>query len=170
VTLAEPPHDEVARPVAPTQPLVHRSPFHSSSILLIEDNLADVRLTVELFREAKLANRLKVIGNGAQALAHLRQHDCGNGEPHPMPDLVLLDLDLPGLDGRSVLAAIRAEPRLRHLPVLVLTASVLHGEHVREEGLAADGYLTKPIDLGAFVRAVCSVDRFWLEVVCAPPG
>jgi len=146
------------------------SPFHSCSILLVEDNLADVRMTVELFREAKLSNRLKVIGNGAHALAHLRQEDAVAGEPHPMPDLVLLDLDLPGLDGRTVLSEIRAEQRLRHLPVLLLTSSFTHREMVQEEGLAADGYLEKPIDLGAFVKAVCAVDRFWLEVVCAPPA
>lgn len=146
------------------------TPFHSCSILLVEDSLADVRMTVELFREAKLANRLKVIGNGAHALAHLRQEDGEAGAPHPIPDLVLLDLDLPGLDGRRVLSEIRAEPRLRHLPVLLLTASATHREMVEEEGLAADGYLEKPIDLGEFVKVVCNVDRFWLEVVCAPPG
>jgi two-component system response regulator len=142
--------------------------FQPAGVLLVEDNLADVRLTVELLREAKLANRLKVIGDGSEALAHL----AGAGhapDTDPLPDLVLLDLDLPGTDGRTVLARMRAEPRLRHIPVFLLTASATHREMVQEEELEADGYLEKPIDLEAFVAGVTRLDRFWLELVCAPP-
>lgn len=145
----------------------HGSQFQPASVLLVEDNLADVRLTVELLREARLANRLKVIGNGSEALAHL----VGAGrtpEAPPLPDLMLLDLDLPGTDGRTVLARIRAEPRLRHIPVFVLTASATHREMVQEEELEADGYLEKPIDLAAFISLVTQHDRFWLELVCSP--
>jgi chemotaxis family two-component system response regulator Rcp1 len=163
------PWGHLLQPLSTT--LGHGSQFQPASILLVEDNLADVRLTVELLREAKLANRLKVIGNGSEALAHL----VGAGEAAdtaPLPDLILLDLDLPGTDGRTVLARLRAEPRLRHLPVIVLTASATHREMVQEEELQADGYLEKPIDLKAFVAAVTDLDRFWLELVCSPrlPG
>ena len=145
----------------------HGSQFHPASVLLVEDNLADVRLTVELLREAKLANRLKVIGDGSEALAHLRA--ALDDPSRPMPDLVLLDLQLPGMNGREVLQQLRAEPRLRHLCVFILTASATHSEMLHEEGLQADGYLEKPIDLGEFVRSVCKLDRFWLELVCSPP-
>jgi chemotaxis family two-component system response regulator Rcp1 len=153
------------QPVPPT--LAHGSQFQPASVLLVEDNLADVRLTVELLRAAKLANRLKVIGNGSEALAYL----VGAGDA-PLPDLMLLDLDLPGADGRAVLARVRAEPRLRHIPVFVLTSSATHREMMQEEELDADGYLQKPIDLEIFVAAVTGLDRFWLELVCAPrpPG
>lgn len=141
------------------------SQFHPASVLLVEDNLADVRLTVELLREAKLANRLKVIGNGSEAVAHLKTAGL-TAEAPSLPDLVLLDLDLPGTDGRTVLSRMRAEPRLRHIPVFVLTASATHREMVQEEELDANGYLEKPIDLAAFVDLVTRQDRFWLELVC----
>ncbi len=151
----------------PSTPGGHGSQFHTAGVLLIEDNLADVRLTVELLREAKLANRLQVIGDGSEALDHL----AGTGQAAdttPLPDLILLDLDLPGADGRTILAHIRAEPGLRHIPVFVLTSSATHLEMVQEEGLDADGYLEKPIDLNTFVAAVTRLDRFWLELVCTP--
>jgi len=142
--------------------------FHSSSILLVEDNLLDVRLTVELLREAKLANRLKVISDGSEAIAFLRGASEGSGAP--LPDLVLLDLGLPGAGGREVLATMRSTPALRHIPVYILTSSASHRDMVLDEALAADGHLEKPIDLAAFVAAVTSHDRFWLELVSAPPG
>lgn len=145
----------------------HRPQFHPASVLLVEDNLADVRLTVELLREARLANRLHVIGNGSEAIAHLLATGTGP-DAGPLPDLMLLDLDLPGTDGRTVLARIGAEPRLRHVPVFLLTASATHREMVQEEGLDADGYLEKPIDLAAFIHLVTHHDRFWLELVCSP--
>lgn len=142
--------------------------FQSSSILLVEDNLLDVRLTVELLREAKIANRMKVISDGAEAVSYLQGAAYGSGEP--LPDLVLLDLDLPGTGGRDVLAAMRSTPPLKHVRVFILTSSASHREMVQEEGLDADGYLEKPIDLAQFVTAVTSHDRFWLELVSMPQG
>jgi len=145
------------------------SQFLPAGVLLVEDNLADVRLTVELLREAKLANRLKVIGDGSQALEHLAAAGR-TPDAEPLPDLILLDLDLPGTDGRTMLARMRADPLLAHIPVFLLTASATHREMVQEEGLEADGYLEKPIDLAAFVHLVTHHGRFWLELVCAPRG
>lgn len=144
------------------------SQFQPAGVLLVEDNLADVRLTIELLREARLANRLKVIRDGEEALAHLRAA-AQDPQAGPLPDLVLLDLDLPGVDGRTILAEMRADPRLRHVPVFVLTASATHREMVLEEQMDAEGYLEKPIDLTAFVHLVTQHERFWLELVCSPP-
>ncbi len=158
--------DLSAQPRSPAAD-AHASQFQRAGILLVEDNLSDVRLTVELLREARLANRLQVIGDGEEALTHLQGSGTGPGT-EPLPDIVLLDLGLPGLDGREVLARIRADPRLAHLLVFVLTASASHGEIVREEGLEADGCLAKPIDLAAFVDVVTHHERFWLELVCTP--
>ena len=140
--------------------------FHSSSILLVEDNLLDVRLTVELLREAKLANRLKVISDGRQAIDELQAAVGGPGQP--LPDLVLLDLDLPGAGGREVLSSMRETPGLKQIPVFILTSSATQREMVQEEELQADGYLEKPIDLSAFLAAVTGHDRFWLELVTMP--
>ncbi len=137
--------------------------FQSSAILLVEDNLLDVRLTVELLREAKFVNRLKVISDGFEAITYLRGASQGSGDP--LPDVVLLDLDLPGAGGREVLASMRATPGLGHVLVYILTSSATQREMVSEEGLEADGYLEKPLDLGAFVAAVTRHDRFWLELV-----
>ncbi len=140
--------------------------FHSSAILLVEDNLLDVRLTVELLREAKLANRLKVISDGSEAITYLCGASEGSGDP--LPDLVLLDLGLPGAGGREVLATMRNTPGLGHIPVYILTSSATHRDMVLDEKLEADGYLEKPIDLAAFVAAVTSHERFWLELVSTP--
>ena len=140
--------------------------FQSSHILLVEDNILDVRLTVELLREAKLANRLKVISDGSETMRFLQ---TGAGEPgQALPDLVLLDLDLPGAGGREILAMMRETPGLKQIPVFILTSSATQREMVQEEALEADGYLEKPIDLAAFIAAVTSHDRFWLELVAMP--
>ncbi len=141
------------------------SAFHSSSILLVEDNLLDVRLTVELLREAKLANRLKVISNGSEAIASL-QATAASGDV--LPDLVLLDLDLPGAGGREVLETIRSTPGLAHLAVFILTSSPTQRDMIKDEKLHADGYLEKPIDLAEFIRVVTAQERFWLELVSQP--
>ncbi|MBA2347124.1 MAG: response regulator [Solirubrobacterales bacterium] len=141
------------------------SVFHSSSILLVEDNLLDVRLTVELLREAKLANRLKVISDGSEAITSLTAA-LASGEA--LPDLVLLDLDLPGAGGRQVLETIRGTPGLGHLAVFILTSSPTQRDIVQDEKLRANGYLEKPIDLSEFIRVVTAQERFWLELVSAP--
>jgi len=120
------------------------------AILLVEDSEADIELTLRGLARAKLQNRIWTVRDGAQALAFLR------GEaPHqeaPRPDLVLLDLNLPKLDGREVLARIRAEPRLRELPVVVLTASESEQEHLVAS--TADAFMTKPVDFQQVAKLV----------------
>jgi chemotaxis family two-component system response regulator Rcp1 len=140
--------------------------FHSISILLVEENPADVRLTIELLREAKLANRLRACSSGREALEILRRDGPHAGEP--LPDVVLLDLDSEAVDGDAILTEMRTDPVLRHITVLLMTSSASTRETMSAGGLAADGFLRKPLDLNEFVHTVCQLDRFWLDVVCAP--
>jgi len=120
------------------------------TILLVEDSEADIELTLRGLARAKLQNRIWSVRDGVEALAFLRRE-----VPHqeaPRPDLVLLDLNLPKLDGREVLARIRADPRLRELPVVVLTASDSEQEHLAAS--AADAFMTKPVDFQQVAKLV----------------
>ncbi len=121
-----------------------------SNILLVEDDLNDVELTRRALQRAKLQNRLWIVTDGEQALAFLRREGQHRGVPRP--DLLLLDLRLPLLDGRDVLLRIREEPRWRRLSVIVLTAS--DAEHEQLATLAADGFLTKPVDFARLEEAI----------------
>ena len=135
-------------------------------ILLVEDNLGDVRLTQEALREGKVSNHLSVAGDGAAALDFLRRN--GAHANAPRPDLVLLDLNLPKKDGREVLAEMKSDPSLRRIPVVVLTTSKAEEDVLRSYNLHANCYITKPVDLEQFIRVVKSIDDFWLTVVRLP--
>ena len=127
-----------------------------SNILLVEDDPNDVELTRRALQRAKLQNRLWIVTDGEQALAFLRREGQHRGVPRP--DLMLLDLRLPRLDGRDVLLRVREEPRWRRLSVIVLTAS--DAEHEQLATLAADGFLTKPVDfarLEAVIRGIAGL-------------
>src|SRR5687768_14636915 len=137
-------------------------------ILLVEDNPGDVRLTVEALREGKVRNNLNVVGDGVEALAYLRRE--GKYEGATRPDLVLLDLNLPKMDGREVLAAIKKDEQLRRIPVVVLTTSKAEEDVVRTYDLHANCYISKPVDLEKFMVVVKSIDVFWLTVVTLPPN
>ena len=135
-------------------------------ILLVEDNPGDVRLTREALAEAKVRNNLAVANDGVEALAYLRREP-----PHEnatRPDLVLLDLNLPRKDGREVLAAIKADPDLRRLPVVVLTTSAAEQDILESYNLYANCYITKPVDLDQFLAIVTSIEDFWLTIVKLP--
>src|SRR6266480_118977 len=136
------------------------------NILLVEDDPSDVELTRRALQRAKLQNRVaRVVADGVEALAFLRREGPHRGVPRP--DLVLLDLNLPNLDGRDVLMRIREEPRWQRLPVVVLTAS--DAEHEQLAALAADGFLTKPVDfarLEAVIRRIAGLG--WAIVRTAP--
>jgi chemotaxis family two-component system response regulator Rcp1 len=136
-------------------------------ILLVEDSPGDVRLTQEVLRDARIANDLHVVGDGEQAMAFLRQE--GDYASHPRPDLVLLDLNLPRKDGREVLADLNADPELKAIPVIVLTTSEAEQDILRSYRLAANAYITKPIDLNEFIAVVRSIETFWLTIVRLPP-
>jgi CheY-like chemotaxis protein len=129
-------------------------------ILLVEDNAADVRLTQEALKDARVANRLHVARDGVEALAMLRDRTGTT----PRPDLILLDLNLPRKDGREVLAEIKADDALRHIPVVVLTTSQAEQDVAQSYRLRANAFITKPVDIDQFFEAVRSLEQFWLAV------
>ena len=135
--------------------------------LLVEDNPGDARLIREMLREVKVRNNLNVVTDGVEALAYLRCEGQYAGATRP--DLVLLDLNLPRKDGRQVLAEIKVDPRLRTIPVVVLTTSRAEQDVLRTYELQANCYITKPVDLDQFIKVVQAVEGFWLSVVVLPP-
>ena len=136
-------------------------------ILLVEDNPGDVRLTREALVESKLRNTLWVAGDGVDAMAFLRKE--GAYRHAPTPDLILLDLNLPRKDGREVLADVKSDPRLRHIPVVILTTSSAEEDVLRTYDLHANCYILKPVALNEFLKVVRAIENFWLEVVVLPP-
>ena len=135
-------------------------------ILLVEDNAADVRLTIEALKDAKVSNRLSVAVDGVDALAFLRQQ--GKYRRTPLPDLILLDLNLPKKDGREVLAEVKADETLKAIPIVVLTTSRAEQDIIKSYNLHANCYITKPVDLEQFLTVVRSIENFWLTVVTLP--
>ena len=133
-------------------------------VLLVDDSPADVRLTLEALSEAKIRNTVHVVYDGESALEFLRKPG------QRRPDLILLDLNLPGLDGREVLAEIKGDPELAIIPVVILTTSRAEEDIVRTYRLHANCYVTKPVDLNQFIRVVQSIEDFWFTVVRLPPN
>lgn len=136
-------------------------------ILLVEDSPSDIDLTREALEDTKVHNNLSVATDGVEALAFLRKEGKFADAPHP--DLILLDLNLPKKDGREVLAEIKADERLRRIPVVVLTTSEAERDIVESYNLHANCYVRKPVDLDAFIQVVRSIDNFWLAIVKLPP-
>jgi two-component system response regulator len=139
----------------------------SIQILMVEDNPDDVELTTEALRDAKICHQLHVVSDGADALSFLRKE--GPYANAPRPDLILLDLNLPRKDGRQVLAEIKADERLRLIPVVVLTTSQADEDILRAYRLNANCYVTKPVDFDQFMKVVKAINEFWLTVVRLPP-
>ena len=135
-------------------------------ILLVEDNEGDVRLTREVLKGGRIRNALNVVGDGVEALACLRRE--GKYADMKPQDLILLDLNLPKMDGREVLAEIKADEDLRRIPVIVLTTSSSESDVLSAYDLHANCYITKPVDLDQFVKVVRSIEDFWLAIVKLP--
>jgi CheY-like chemotaxis protein len=135
-------------------------------LLLVEDDPGDVVLTREALEGSKLLHNLRTVSNGEEALAYLR------GEPpyadEPRPDLVLLDLNLPRVDGHEVLSIAKADPDLRRIPIVVLTTSAAEEDIVRSYDQHANAYVTKPVDFDSFVSVVRQIDDFFISVVRLP--
>jgi two-component system, chemotaxis family, response regulator Rcp1 len=135
-------------------------------VLLIEDNADDAELTIRALTQAKVRNRVRLAVTGVEALAILRREG-----PHAealRPDLILLDLNLPAKDGHEVLAEIKEDAQLRHIPVVVVTGSSAPADVARSYRLYANAYVTKPIDTKQFLEAVNSIEQFWLQIVRLP--
>ncbi|MFZ5433293.1 MAG: response regulator [Calditrichota bacterium] len=136
-------------------------------ILLVEDSPADVRLTIETLKDGKIANHLNVAWDGVEALAYLRRE--GYFSKAVRPDLILLDLNLPKLDGRDVLQEIKADEQLKKIPVIILTTSDAEQDVLASYELHANCYIVKPVKLDKFVNVVKSIEDFWLSIVALPP-
>jgi CheY-like chemotaxis protein len=136
-------------------------------VLLVEDSPGDVRLTREAFREANGAIHLNVAYDGVEAMAFLRK--TGKHVNAPRPDLILLDLNLPKMDGREVLAHIKDDESLRLIPTVILTTSDAEADIAKSYQLQANCYLSKPVQLDAFESLVKSINDFWLVKVKLPP-
>jgi two-component system, chemotaxis family, response regulator Rcp1 len=135
-------------------------------VLLVEDNAGDVRLTQEAFRDANPSVHLHVASDGVEAMAFLRRE--GRYSQAPRPDLVLLDLNLPKMDGREVLAHIKEDDGLKTIPTVILTTSDAEADISKSYQLQANCYLTKPVQLSAFESLVKSVNDFWLTKARLP--
>jgi CheY-like chemotaxis protein len=135
-------------------------------VLLVEDSPGDVRLTREAFRDANASVRLHVANDGVEAMAFLRQE--GDHIDAPRPDFILLDLNLPKMDGREVLAHIKEDQSFKTIPTVILTTSDAEADIVRSYQLQANAYLTKPVQLDAFESLVKSISDFWLKRVRLP--
>ena len=135
-------------------------------VLLVEDDPGDVLMTREAFEHNKVRNRLSVVADGVSALEFLRKE--GQYADAPTPDLVLLDLNLPRMDGREVLEALKSDAAMRSIPVVVLTTSEAEEDVVRSYSLHANAYVTKPVDFDRFIDVVRQIDEFFVEVVRLP--
>ena len=136
-------------------------------ILLVEDDPGDVLITREALEHSKVSNHLSVVSNGEEALAFLHREPPFGDEPRP--GLILLDLNLPRLNGREVLASVKADPDLRRIPVVILTTSSADEDIVRSYDLHANAYVTKPVDFDQFMSAVRQIDEFFVTIVTLPP-
>jgi len=135
-------------------------------ILLVDDNPGDVRLTAEALKDGEVENRLHTAKDGVEAIAFLRRK--GRYTDAPRPDLILLDLNMPRMNGRQVLAEIKEDSALRHIPVVILTGSREMDDIVNTYDMHANCYVTKPIDFEQFIMMVKSITDFWLTIVKLP--
>ena len=141
--------------------------FRPIEILMVEDNPGDVRLTREALKGGKVSNEMHVVEDGVAALDFL--HRRGEHANAPRPDLVLLDLNLPKKDGREVLSAMKSDPALKAIPVVILTTSQAEEDVIRAYKLSCNCYVTKPVDFEQFTRIVQAIEQFWLTIVTLPP-
>lgn len=139
-----------------------------AKILLVEDNEGDIELTKEAFEEARLRNTLYVVTDGESALDFLYKRE--DYQDAPTPDIILLDLNLPGTDGREVLEIVKNDNTLRRIPVVILTSSKEDKDILTSYNLHANCFITKPVNASKFIELVRKVENFWVDVVCLPPS
>ena len=140
--------------------------FRPIEILLVEDSPSDANLTIREFSKAKIANNLHWVEDGETAMEYLRNQ--GEFLDAPRPDLILLDLNLPGMDGREVLEEVKSDTDLKRIPIVILTTSNDEQDVLRSYNLNANCYVTKPIDIEQFINVVQLIKEFWLAAVLLP--
>ncbi len=139
-------------------------------ILFVEDNRMDVELTLDAFREARLGNTVHVAPGGREALDYIfGRGEFGDRGRHPLPDVVLLDLKMPGIDGFEVLRQIKGSPVLKRIPVIVLTSSKEEGDRALSYDIGANSYLVKPITFEGFLDVAKQIDQYWIILNVGPP-
>lgn len=136
-------------------------------ILLVEDNAGDARLTQEVLKDSKIKNNLHIVTDGVEAMGFLHQDGVYAGAPRP--DIILLDLNLPRMDGREVLREIKKDDVLRRIPVVIMTTSDDEHDILAAYDLYANCYITKPVDFQRFIDIVKTIENFWFSIVRLPP-
>ncbi|NCP86281.1 MAG: two-component system response regulator [Anaerolineae bacterium CG_4_9_14_3_um_filter_57_17] len=143
---------------------------HPAHILLVEDNRMDVELTLDAFKEARLENKIHVASNGQEALDYLfGRGKYSDRKTYPTPNLILLDLKLPGVDGFEVLRQVKSTPVLKRIPVVILTSSKDEGDRALSYDIGANSYLVKPVSFEGFLGVVREINGYWLSLNISPP-
>jgi two-component system, chemotaxis family, response regulator Rcp1 len=142
------------------------SAIHDLEILLVEDNEGDIRLTIEAFKEAKIRNQIKVVRDGEEALNYLRKN--GKYNDASAPDIILLDINLPRIDGKEVLNIMKNDPVLKTIPVIMLTTSSADADIQESYANHANCYVIKPVDLNKFMDVIRSIEDYWVSIVKLP--
>ncbi|MBP7497901.1 MAG: response regulator [Bacteroidales bacterium] len=142
-----------------------------ANILLVEDNQMDVVLTLDAFREAKLKNKIYVARNGKEALDYLFGNEkYADRVLYPLPNLILLDLKMPGIDGFEVLRQVKNAEKLKRIPVIILTSSKEEGDRTLSYDIGANSYLLKPVSFDGFTEVVKKIDDYWFSLNIGAPG
>ncbi len=139
------------------------------SILYAEDDEEDRSMVLEAMKESRLANRIRTVADGEELLEYLQRRGRHADRAEGLPGLILLDLNMPRLDGREALRAIKADPRLRRIPVVVLTTSRAEEDILRTYDLGVSSFIVKPVTFDALVETVRTLDKYWFEIVELPP-
>ena len=143
--------------------------YKTANILLVEDNRMDVELTLDAFKESKLGNRIDVATSGQKALDYMfGKGKYENRDDYPLPDLILLDLKMPGIDGHEVLKKIKGEPVLKRIPVIILTSSKEEGDLLMSYDNGANSYLIKPVSFDGFLDVIKQIEEYWLVLNVNP--
>jgi CheY-like chemotaxis protein len=142
----------------------------TTHILLVEDSKMDIALTLDAFHEAKIPGKIRVAHNGEEALQYLfREGKFKDRDVYPLPNIVLLDLKMPGIGGIEVLKIIKATPEIKRIPVIVLTSSKEEGDRAMSYDNGANSYLLKPISFDGFLEVVKTITKYWISLNIEPP-
>lgn len=141
-----------------------------ATILLVEDQRMDIELTLDAFRQARLANNIRVVTTGEEALDYLFGKGAfANRESYPLPDLILLDLKMPGIDGFEVLKQVKKTDKIKRIPVIILTSSKEEGDRAVSYDMGANSYLVKPVSFEGFLHTVKEIGEYWIVLNVKPP-